>query len=307
MPEVGVPVISCTSSYMGKLTDAYVAARGTGEDGAGASTDPALEEAIRAFWGRGRAGHPEIDLADVAFATHLGACGASADPATHAEDLYLVCAGLAGDAAAVAKLRRIHRPVLASYLRRIDGSPAFVDEVEQQVWHALLIGADGARPKLVSYSGQGQLAGWIGIAAQRIALMMRRHEAAQERAHDGAAAEARLVSDDPELSFIKASLRDKFRQAITRAMGALEDRERMIFRLYLIDGLSVEGIAKIYNVSHSTVSRWLAKARETVIAEARRVLRDDMRLSPEEFDSVAGLVVSRLDLSVSRILHAQVR
>jgi len=32
------------------------------------------------------------------------------------------------------------------------------------------------------------------------------------------------------------------------------------------------------------------------------VLREDMRLTPEEFDSVAGLVVSRLDLSVSRIL-----
>jgi hypothetical protein len=56
-----------------------------------------------------------------------------------------------------------------------------------------------------------------------------------------------------------------------------------------------------------SLSGWLALAREAVIAEARRVLRDDMHLSPEEFDSVAGLVVSRLDLSVSRILHAQAR
>jgi RNA polymerase sigma-70 factor (ECF subfamily) len=292
---------------MGRLTDAYVAARGTREDGTGAPPAADLEDAIRALWLRGRAGHPALDVGDTAFAAHLAACGAAIAPATHAEDVYLVCAGLAGAAAAIATLRRIHRPVLASYLRRIDGSPDFVDEVEQQVWHALLIGVDGARPKLMSYSGQGQLAGWIGIAAQRLALMIRRHESAQERAHDGAAAEARLVSDDPELSFIKASLRQKFRQAITLAMGILEDRERMIYRLYLIDGLSVEGIAKIYGVSHSTVSRWLAKARETVIAEARRVLREEMHLSPEEFDSVAGLVVSRLDLSVSRILHAQAR
>ena len=288
---------------MGKLTDAYGAARGAGEDGTDGPGASALEEAIRALWVRGRAGHPELDVADTAFAAHLAACGAALDPGTHAEDLYLACAGLGGAAAAVSKLRRIHRPVLASYLRRIDGSPAFVDEVEQQVWDALLVGGAGARPKLGSYSGQGQLAGWIGIAAQRIALMVRRHEAAQERAHDGAAAEARLLSDDPELRFIKATLREKFRRAITVAMGVLEDRERMIYRLYLIDGLSVEGIGKIYGVSHSTVSRWLAKARETVIDEARRVLREDMHLSPEEFDSVAGLVVSRLDLSVSRILQ----
>jgi RNA polymerase sigma-70 factor (ECF subfamily) len=137
--------------------------------------------------------------------------------------------------------------------------------------------------------------------------MIRRHEAAQGRAHDGAAAEARLVADDPELNFIKASLRGKFRQAVTRAMGVLQDRERMIYRLYLIDGLSVERISKIYGVSHSTVSRWLAKARETVIAEARRVLREEMHLSPEEFDSVADLVMSRLDLSVSQILHRSAR
>ena len=287
---------------MGKLTDAYLAARGPEGEGVPGSAATALEEAILALWVRGRAGHPELAVEDTAFAAHLAACGAAIDPGTHAEDLYLVCAGLGGDAAAISKLRRIHRPVLAGYLRRIDGSPAFVDEVEQQVWDALLVGGAGARPKLGSYLGQGQLAGWIGIAAQRIALMIRRHEAAQERAHDGAAAEARLVADDPELGFIKASLREKFREAITLAMGALEDRERMIYRLHLIDGLSVEGIGKMYGVSHSTVSRWLAKAREAIIAEARRVLREDMCLTPEEFDSVAGLVVSRLDLSVSRIL-----
>jgi RNA polymerase sigma-70 factor (ECF subfamily) len=299
-------MLSSWSSFMGKLTDAYGAARGAGEDGAGGPAASAVEETIRALWVRGCAGHPEIDVADVAFAAHLAACGAAIDPGTQAEDLYLVCAGLGGAAAAIAKLRRIHRPVLASYLRRIDGSPAFVDEVEQQVWHALLIGGDNARPKLLSYAGQGQLAGWIGIAAQRLALTIRRHEGAQERAHDGAAAEARLVTDDPEMSFIKASLRVKFREAMTRAMGVLEDRERMIYRLHLIDGLSLEAIAKIYGVSHSTVSRWLAKARETVIAEARRVLREEMDLSPEEFDSVAGFVVSRLDLSVSRILRQSV-
>jgi RNA polymerase sigma-70 factor, ECF subfamily len=300
-------VISCTQSCMGKLADAYGAARGAGEDGASGPSAAPLEEVIQALWARGRAGHPEIAVSDTTFAAHLAVCGAAIDPGTHAEDLYLVCGGLSGDAAAIAKLRRIHRPVLAGYLRHIDGSPAFVDEVEQQVWDVLVVGGAGARPKLELYSGQGQLAGSIGIAGQRIALMIRRHEAAQERAHDGAAAEAQVIADDPELSIIKASLREKFRQAITLALGVIEDRERMVYRLYLIDGLSVEGIGKMYGVSHSTVSRWLAKARETVIAEAQRVLREDMHLSPEEFDSVAGLVVSRLDLSVSRILHGSAR
>ena len=78
----------------------------------------------------------------------------------------------------------------------------------------------------------------------------------------------------------------------------------MVYRMHISStGLTVEAIGKVYGVSHSTVSRWLAKAREAVIPETQRVLRDEMRLSPAEFDSVAGLVVSQLDLSVSRLLR----
>jgi RNA polymerase sigma-70 factor (ECF subfamily) len=133
--------------------------------------------------------------------------------------------------------------------------------------------------------------------------MMRRREAIEGRAVDSAAAEVDALAADPELAFMKEKLRGRFRQALSDALGCLEDRERMIYRMHLVDGLGVEAIGKVYGVSHSTVSRWLAKAREEVIAETQRVLRDEMRLSPAEFDSVAGLVVSQLDLSVSRLLR----
>ena len=305
---------------MGRLTVAFLAARTrrdatTHADGATSATTaaeaPGLEETLAALVARGAAAHLDLALDGALFAAHLGRCGAPVDTATgaaiQAEDLFLAAAALFGDAAAVAKLRRIHRPVLAGYLRHIDGSTSFVDEVEQRLWDAALVGTSGAAPKLASYSGQGALAGWVGIAAQRIALMIRRHEAAEDRAVDGAAAEAEVeaeaLSRDPELAFIKGRLRDKFRGALTRALAALEDRERMIFRLHLIDGFTVEAVAKVYGVSHSTVSRWLGKARDQVIQEAQRLLRDEMQLSPAEFQSVAGLVVSQLDLSVSRILR----
>ena len=271
----------------------------------------ALEEQLAALAARGAAAHGDLALDRTLFAAHLGRCGAPVGTTTpaaiHAEDLFLVAAALCGDGAAVAKLRRIHRPVLASYLRHIDVSKPFLDEVEQRLWDSALVGADGGEPKLASYSGQGALAGWVGIAAQRIALMIRRHEAAEERAVDGATAEAEaeaeLLSRDPELAFIKGRLRNDFRGALTQALSSLEDRERMIFRLHLVDGLTVEAIAKMYGVSHSTVSRWLGKARDQVVDEAQRLLRDRMQLSPAEFESIAALVVSQLDLSVSRILR----
>ena len=75
------------------------------------------------------------------FVAHLGRCGASVEGAdggagVHAEDLFLCCAGLLGDEAAVRTLRARHRPVVAGYLRHVDASPAFVDEVEQRLWDA---------------------------------------------------------------------------------------------------------------------------------------------------------------------------
>jgi RNA polymerase sigma-70 factor (ECF subfamily) len=317
MPEVGSLVLPFPTSGMGRLAAAFLAARKVKGPEAAAGAGPGvdalsvvngLEAALAGLLARGAAAHLDLSLDGALLATHLGRCGAAVDAAAapasiHAEDLFLAAAALFGDAAAVAKLRRVHRPVLAGYLRHIDVTPAFFDEVEQRLWDALLVGGPGAVPKLAGYSGQGALAGWVGIAAQRIALMMRRHEAAEERAADGAAIEAAALTADPELAIIKGRLRDQFQGALTRALATLDDRERMIYRMHLLDGLTVEAIGKVYAVSHSTVSRWLAKAREGVIQEAQRVLRDEMRLSPAEFNSVAALVVSQLDLSVSRLLR----
>jgi RNA polymerase sigma-70 factor (ECF subfamily) len=298
---------------MGGLGAAFCTARAARASGSprgsdeGAGNDaPELERTLEALVSRGRAAHPDLSLDAVAFAAHLGACGASVGSdgvAVHAEDLYLACAALRGDGAAVAELRRAHRPVLAGYLRHLNPSRAFVDEVEQRLWDGLLVGSGGAPPKLALYSGQGALAGWVGIAGQRIALTMQRHEQAEDRAIGRVAADADLLAQDPELDFIKGELRTPFRKAISMALDALDDRERMIYRMHIVDGLTVESIGRVYGVSHTTVSRWLAKARDTIIAEARRLLREEMHLSPEEFDSVAELVASQLDLSVSRLLR----
>ena len=300
---------------MARLADAFVAARVRDASGAASSVSPAvpesgagsLEGVLGALLAQGAEAHPELSLDGAVFAAHLGRCGAFVDSldgaSVHVSDLYLAAAALQGDEAAVAKLRRIHRPVLAGYLRTMNASTAFLDEVEQRLWDMALV---GTRPKLASYSGKGALAGWVGIAAHRIALMMYRQEAVEERAVDAAAAEADIdaLAADPELAFIKGRLRETFRGALGAALTSLEDRERMIYKMHILDGLTVEAVAKVYGVSHSTVSRWLAKAREEVIRETKRALRADAQLSPAEFESLAGLVVSQLDLSVSRLLRA---
>ena len=76
----------------------------------------------------------------------------------------------------------------------------------------------------------------------------------------------------------------------------------MVYRLYVVDGLTVERIARTYGVVRSTVTRWLTEARVAVVRDIKRQLRQEMRLPPDEFESLARLVASQLDLSVSGIL-----
>jgi RNA polymerase sigma-70 factor (ECF subfamily) len=305
LPEPG-PVIG-SPRVVGTLVLTYESARAALDGPSTPVSEPeALERALAAICARGRAAHPETSLSDEVFVAHLARCGAPVGgdgEAVFAADLYAACACLRGDVAAIAALRVANRIVLAGYLRRIDASKSFVDEVEQRLWDSILVGTLEAPPKLATYSGQGPLAGWLGIAAQRIALMARRHEDAEERAGKGAAAEAQLVSADPELAFMKSQFREQFQRAVSAALLVLDDRQRMIYRLHLIDGMTVDSIAKMYQVSQSTVSRWLADARKGVITEARQILSEELRLSGPEFESIAGIMVSQLDLSVSRILR----
>jgi RNA polymerase sigma-70 factor (ECF subfamily) len=268
-----------------------------------------LEERLATLCARGRGGHPDVALSDEAFVGHLARCGAAvgddaAAAEVNAEDLYLACACLEGQAAAVARLRELGRPVIARYLGRIGGGAAIAEEVEQRLWDGVLVGAPQG-PKLASYAGRGPLMSWIGVTAQRIALMELRHERAETRARQEAAARGRLTGDDPELAAIKERFREQFQGAIAAALAMLGDRDKTLYRMHLVDGQTLESIGKVYNVHHTTVLRWLASARERVIEEAKRRLRAELDVSTSEFESIARLLVSEVDLNVSVVLGNQ--
>ena len=191
----------------------------------------------------------------------------------HAEDLFLAAAALHGDQEAAAKLRRLYHPAVVGALAAIDMSAPFVEDVEQRLWQVALVGSEGTPPELGGYTGQSALAEWVAGAARRIAQVIHVRDAAD------------------------------FRGALTQALVSLEDRERMIYRLHVANGMTVTMIAKVYRVSDETIARWLAKARDSVIRETQRLLHGEVTLSPAEFESVAARVVSQLDLGVSRIMR----
>jgi RNA polymerase sigma-70 factor (ECF subfamily) len=286
------------------------------EGAAGSKESPPddLEVRLAALCLLAHAAHPTLVVDDAVFARHLGRCaaGTADEPAPQLEDLqiedlFLACACLEGAPGAA----EAFDSRCAERLRIALGGSVQADdaraEVAQRVREAVLVGTADAPAKIANYSGQGPLDRWVAIVAQRTAITMVRSESASRRAHERATMEAALGGQDrldqqPELAYLKERYKDEFERAFGEALATLSERDRLLMRLHLVSGLSVEAIGKMYNVSQSTASRWLAAARETVAAEVEQLLRARLKLARSEVESLAGLVASQMDLNLSRIL-----
>ena len=47
----------------------------------------------------------------------------------------------------------------------------------------------------------------------------------------------------------------------------------------------------------------MASARDSIVAAAKRMLHEELRASPDDYESMSRLLASQLDLSVSRLFR----
>lgn len=221
--------------------------------------------------------------------------------ASHSDDLYLAFACSRGDKAALLAFDRAFLGEVGAYVAAVDRSPVFVDEVRQALRDKLFAGS-GGEAKITEYTGRGALGGWVRVAAMRIALNMRRSD--QRAAAAGKASmEGELGAGlSPELAYLQERYREAFADALRGAVADLSDRDRTLLRLYHVEGLSLEPMAALYRVHLSTVSRWLTCAREQVAEATSRRLREHLGVGRSDVESIAALVVSQIDVSLTRLL-----
>jgi RNA polymerase sigma-70 factor (ECF subfamily) len=129
---------------------------------------------------------------------------------------------------------------------------------------------------------------------------MRRSERSDEAAHDAA-----MAGDAaPELAYMKALYKERFEAATRDALGARPARDRTLLRLHLGERMTLEQLGAAYDVSHATARRWLIAARDALVTEVRRVLTERLGLSPSEYESVAAMVRSQIDVQVVELLRS---
>jgi RNA polymerase sigma-70 factor (ECF subfamily) len=257
---------------------------------------------------RGRAAFADLAVDERTFAAHL-ARGLAGEPAGHVatlaiEDLYLTCACLTGVPGAAAAFNARHGATIRGAIARIVRGGDAAD-IEQQFVDAMLVGSAQSPAKLGGYAGKAPLDRWLGVAAQRAALMWLRSNRAEARAREGAAAEPAGADLGPESAYVKERYRSAFEEALTQALARVPERERVLLRLHLCNGVTVDKIGKMFDVSQATASRWLAAARETVLEDVQATLSERLGATPDELASLAGMVASRLDLSLSLLLQTR--
>jgi RNA polymerase sigma-70 factor, ECF subfamily len=219
----------------------------------------------------------------------------------HVEDLALAVACAEGVPNALAHCDRLCAGAIAAAVARVDRSADLRDEVRQILWQRIFVGTAGKAPRIQSYAGRGPLAGWVAVAAQRVALDLRRSEA-RTTGLDPQADEVLPANQHPEIDYLRTRYKPEFEAAVREALAGLPDRDRLLLKLTIVSGLSHEQLANIYSVNQSTITRWIARAREQVLEATEREVCSKLGMPPGEFRSLAGLLVSRLDLSISRVL-----
>jgi RNA polymerase sigma-70 factor (ECF subfamily) len=267
-----------------------------------------LAAGIRTAVDRGQSAFPDLSVDDEAFARHLArALGRGSDAVLLEDlvfdDLYLACACAAGDARAVSMLLGRHGGTIRRAIERIAGKPNS-EEIFQGVLSDLLVGTERSAPEIGAYAGRAPLGRWLEVVAYRAALRWSRSERAQAKVAGRAAIEPRLEVETPtELALFRQRYGVDFEEALKEALQRTTQKDRVILRLYIVNNISGEKIGKMLGVSQPTASRWLKKAREKILADLKAILKERLKISSGEIESLAVLLGSRLDLSISEILN----
>jgi len=262
------------------------------------------DDVVTPAWEAGRAAWPAVRVDRDQFANHVR----DLDPTRFPADLYLAVGCLAKDTEALATFEREILTPARGAVRSIDANDAFVDEACQRVRAALFVGTEDGRPRIADYAGRGPLQAWVGVAAVRTALTMRR---SQRRARevpddDWSDALAMISTGNPELELLKRQYAAAFSDALRAAVEALEPRLRAAMRMSFVDGLSIDEIGAVYTVHRATAARWIQRACDAILDHTRTALAERLALSQTELDRLTAMVQSQLDVSLSQLLPADV-
>ena len=203
----------------------------------------------------------------------------------HLEDLALACACARGRESAWDHFVRQYRPILlriASRGQQADRARDVADSIYGELYG--LDERDGARKSLFDYfHGRSSLAGWLkAVVAQRLVDKARAARRFEPLPEDD-------VSTPPgspafELDADRQRSLGLVRQALARALAALEPRDKLRLSLYYAQEMKLAAVGRVLGESEATSSRKLERTRGALRAAVEKRLRETERLTDAEVE-----------------------
>ncbi|NVB80757.1 MAG: transcriptional regulator [Kofleriaceae bacterium] len=248
-----------------------------------------------------RAAWPGVALDDAATRAFVGEREPVADE--RMVDVVLASALAHGAAGAIEAFTATY----ASHLRAIIGRTVSSETLREEAFHTvfthLFVAEPGAQPRIAAYRGTGDLLAFVRIAAVRVTLSLLRKDKPVDDDSEGELAAMAAIGSDPELIYLKELYRNEFRASFQAAVAALDKRAKTLLRYQLIDGLSIDKVAAIYDVHRATAARQIADARAALVQGTRNELMARLRIESAEMESILRLIESQVDVSVRRLLQ----
>jgi RNA polymerase sigma-70 factor, ECF subfamily len=276
------------------------------ERSAGVEGVEELETLLRELLQKGRVAWPAVTLSAEIFVRHLARHlpaegGAEVLRHLHGADLYLACACAVGERQALLAFEQHVLQKVPARLGQLTAST--VDEVLQVMRQRLLLGRGDTPPRISDYSGRGPLLAWVRIIGVRIVGELASQDGRQELFDEPPETLARMLApDDPERELLKENSRQVLVTALRTALAAMPEGERALLRLHHIHGLTMDRLATMYGEPRSSIARRVMQSRERLLKLTRGELASRLKLDGSELESLLGLVRSRLDLSLNRLM-----
>jgi RNA polymerase sigma-70 factor (ECF subfamily) len=275
----------------------------------GSLSPDTVEDALRGHLAQARLAWPGVEVAPAAFVTHLAHHLSHVAPDLDAlrglrgSDLYLACACASGDQLAIVTFERAYFGEAEVAAARMRAGTTIADEVKQTLRRALFVREPGRPPAIADYAGRGDLRGWVRVSAVRATQRLLNRGKRDVELDDEALFSVLSPAEDPELGYLRSRYRTAFATAFRDALAATNAEERSLIRYQLVDGLTIDQLAKLYRIHRATAARRLAAARAGILERTRNALREAVGVTGEELDSIIRLMHSRLDVSVERMLR----
>jgi RNA polymerase sigma-70 factor, ECF subfamily len=273
------------------------AARGLAVDSASATAADALIRAGVSAW-------PELSIDPEALERFIAERAGPQDlDAARAADWAIASECARGTPKALALFEARFIAAVAPSLRKLRLSPADLDAAVQRLRTDLLVSAPDRPAGITRYEGRGELLGWLRVSAVRAGLKAARSGAVDAARLDDDQLGERIAggADDPELSYIKATYREHFRASFSEALAGLDAEERTLLKQSLLDGMSIDALARVYGVHRATAARRVASAREHLVGLTRERFQGRVNVGPRECESIFRAMGSQLDVTFRRL------